>query len=150
MKDEDQLQTAYVKAGMDSFINKFENGDRTVLGKEYDDQGIDLSGGEWQRLIIASAYMGEPELLLMDEPTASIDPLKEMELIQNFRENLKGKTAILISHRIGFARLADRIVMMENGRIAEQGTHEELLKNGGYYARLFNEQKKLYEERAEV
>ena len=107
-----------------------------------------MAGGEWQRLIIASAYMGEPELLLMDEPTASIDPLKEMELIRNFRENLKGKTAILISHRIGFARLADRIVMMENGRITEQGTHEELLERNGYYASLFTEQKKLYEEGA--
>lgn len=146
MQDEAQLKTAYYKSGMERFIEKYENGDKTLLGKEYNDHGIDLSGGEWQRLIIASAYMGEPELLLMDEPTASIDPLKEMELIQNFRENLKGKTAILISHRIGFARLADRIVMMENGHITEQGTHEELLKNGGYYDKLFSEQKKLYEE----
>lgn len=150
MHDEAQLKMAYVKSGMDNFIDKFENGDRTLLGKEYNDHGIDLSGGEWQRLIIASAYIGEPELLLMDEPTASIDPLKEMELIQNFRENLKEKTAILISHRIGFARLADRIIMVENGHIAEQGTHEELLENGGYYAKLFSEQKKLYEEEAVV
>ena len=148
MQDEEQLRDAYAKAGMESFIAKFDEGDKTILGKEYDEQGVDLSGGEWQRLIIASAYMGEPELLLMDEPTASIDPLKEMELIRNFRENLKGKTAILISHRIGFARLADRIVMMENGRITEQGTHEELLERNGYYARLFTEQKKLYEEGA--
>lgn len=148
MKDEEQLRDAYAKAGMESFIAKFKEGDKTILGKEYDEQGVDLSGGEWQRLIIASAYMGEPELLVMDEPTASIDPLKEMELIRNFRENLKGKTAILISHRIGFARLADRIVMMENGCITEQGTHEELLERNGYYARLFTEQKKLYEEGA--
>jgi ATP-binding cassette subfamily B protein len=82
----------------------------------------------------------------MDEPTASIDPLKEMELIGNLRENLKGKTAILISHRIGFARLADRIIMMQDGKITEEGTHEELLALGGYYASLFNEQKKLYTE----
>ena len=67
-------------------------------------------------------------------------------MLENFRENLKGKTAILISHRIGFARLADRIVMMEDGRIQEDGTHEELLKREGYYARIFREQKNLYEE----
>jgi ABC-type multidrug transport system fused ATPase/permease subunit len=90
--------------------------------------------------------MGEPEILLLDEPTASIDPLLEMEFIKNLRENLKGKTAILISHRIGFARIADRIVMMENGKITEQGTHDELLSNNGYYSKLFNEQKKLYVE----
>ena len=90
--------------------------------------------------------MGEPEILLLDEPTAAIDPLLEMEFIKNLRENLKGKTAILISHRIGFARIADRIVMMNEGKITEQGTHEELLRTNGYYSKLFNEQKKLYME----
>jgi ATP-binding cassette subfamily B protein len=144
--DEEKLFDAYKKAGILPLINKYKDKDRTVLGKEYDEEGVDLSGGEWQSLVIASAYMGEPEILLMDEPTASIDPLKEMELIGNLRENLKGKTAVLISHRIGFARLADRIIMMQDGKITEEGTHEELLALGGYYASLFNEQKKLYTE----
>lgn len=146
MGDQDALLDAYRKAGIDSFLGKYREGDTLLLGKKYDNRGVDLSGGEWQKLVIASAYMGEPEILLMDEPTAAIDPLKEMEMLENFRENLKGKTAILISHRIGFARLADRIVMMEDGRIQEDGTHEELLKREGYYARIFREQKNLYEE----
>jgi len=145
MEDREALADAYRKAEIDAFLKKYREGDATLLGKKYDNSGVDLSGGEWQRLVIASAYMGEPEILLMDEPTAAIDPLKEMEMLRNFRENLRGKTAILISHRIGFARLADRIVMMEGGRILEEGTHEELLGRNGYYARLFREQKKLYE-----
>lgn len=145
MEDETQLAKAYQKADLEEFLSKYEAGDKTVLGKEYDDEGIDLSGGEWQRLVIASAYMGEPEVLIFDEPTASIDPLKEMDMIKHFRENLKGKTAILVSHRIGFARLADRIIMMEKGRICEEGTHEELLAGNGSYAAIFREQKNLYE-----
>lgn len=145
MDDPEELEKAYAKAGIHTFTHKYPQGENTILGKEYDENGVDLSGGEWQKLIIGSAYMGEPEILLMDEPTAAIDPLKEMELIANFRENLSGKTAVLISHRIGFARLADRIIMMENGKITESGTHEELLQRGGYYAKLFMEQKKLYE-----
>lgn len=148
MQDESSLYEAYLKAGVNNIIDKLSNGDRAVLGKQYEDNGIDLSGGEWQRLIISSAYFGEPEILLLDEPTASIDPLMEMKMIKNLRENLKGKTAILISHRIGFARIADRILFMEKGKITEQGTHEELLKLNGNYAKLFYEQKKLYEEDA--
>ena len=82
----------------------------------------------------------------MDEPTASVDPLEELELLKHLRENLNNKTAILISHRIGFARLADRIIMLQNGKIVEQGTHAELLEKNGYYSLLFHEQQKLYEE----
>ena len=146
----EELNKAYKKAELESFLDKYENGDMTILGKEYDENGVDLSGGEWQRLVIASAYMGEPEVLILDEPTASIDPLREMDMIKHFRDCLKGKTAILISHRIGFARLADRIVMMQDGMIAEQGTHEELLALDGYYASIFHEQKKLYEEESSI
>jgi len=146
MHDQSELDKAYEKAGLYDLLSKYEAGDETVLGKEYDENGVDLSGGEWQRLVISSAYMGEPEILILDEPTASIDPLREMDMVKHFRDHLKGKTGILISHRIGFARLADRIVMMRDGKITEQGTHEELLAKGGYYAALFNEQKKLYEK----
>lgn len=146
MNERSELELTYEKSGLSHLIQKYSKGENTVLGKEYDEEGVELSGGEWQRLIIASAYMGQPEVLILDEPTASIDPLKEMEMLHNFRKNLGGKTAILISHRIGFARFADRIIMMENGKIAEQGSHEELLQMDGIYARLFKVQKELYEE----
>ena len=146
MNDEQALKDAYDKMELAPFLARYEQGDRVQLGKEYDEKGTDLSGGEWQRLVVASAYFGTPEILLLDEPTASIDPLREMEMLANLRRNLQGKTAILISHRIGFARLADRIVMMQNGKVIEDGSHEQLLAKGGYYATLFSEQKKLYEE----
>jgi len=146
MFDDDELHQVYEKTNLKDFLSKYKDGENTILGKEYDDNGVDLSGGEWQRLIVAAAHMGEPEILLLDEPTASIDPLLEEEFINNLRMNLQGKTAVLISHRIGFARIADRIVLLNDGKITEQGTHEELLKHNGYYAKLHNEQKKLYTE----
>lgn len=147
MGNQNELDSAYEKAELNDLITKLDNGEHSILGKEYDDNGIDLSGGQWQRITIASAYMGQPEILIFDEPTASIDPLREMEMLKNFRKNLAGKTAILISHRIGFARLADRIIMMEDGKITEQGSHEELIRNGGTYAKLFYTQMQLYEEK---
>jgi len=105
-----------------------------------------LSGGERARVALAILMLSNANFLLLDEPTASIDPLLEEEFINNLRMNLQGKTAVLISHRIGFARIADRIVLLNDGKITEQGTHEELLKHNGYYAKLHNEQKKLYTE----
>ncbi len=146
MDNEEELNRAYQKAGITPFLDKYSEYDKTVLGKQYDKNGVDVSGGEWQRLAIAAAYMGTPQVLVMDEPSASIDPLKEAEFIGSFKENLQDKTAILISHRIGFARLADRIIMMKDGEIFEEGSHEELLEKNGYYAELFYAQKKLYEE----
>ncbi len=145
MNDDDELEIACQKAGMQNIIGKFPLGDATILGKEYSPDGVELSGGESQRIILASAYMGSPEILLLDEPTASIDPIHEVEILKNFREILSGKTAVLISHRIGFARLADRIVIMKEGRIVEEGSHDDLLAQNGFYAEMFNKQKKLYE-----
>ncbi len=145
MQDEEELHYAYDTAGLSDLFEKYPEGDQTVIGKEYDENGVDLSGGEWQKIVIASCNMGKPAFLIMDEPTASIDPQKEMEYLRNFRKNLVGQTAVLISHRIGFARLADRIVMMENGKITESGTHAQLLRLNGYYPKLFYEQKNFYE-----
>lgn len=144
MCEKEAVQSAYEKANVEKFFNQFPKKDETIIGKSYDPEGIDVSGGEMQKLVIASAYMGEPEILILDEPTASIDPMKEIELLHNFRTVLNGKTAILISHRIGFARLADKIVVMEKGKIIETGTHQELIDQNGCYAEMFNMQKELY------
>lgn len=140
---------SYRKVELDNLIAQYQQGENTILGKEYEETGINLSGGEWQRVILASAYMGEPEILLLDEPSASIDSLKENAMLENLKNELRGKTAILISHRIAFARLADRIIMMKDGKIAEEGSHEELLLKKGYYAEFFEKQKELYLDREE-
>lgn len=152
MEQESARKESYRRVELDKLIAQYPHGENTILGKEYEETGINLSGGEWQRVVLASAYIGEPEILLLDEPSASIDSLKENAMLENLRDELKGKTAILISHRIAFARLADRIIMMKNGKIAEEGSHEELLLKKGYYAQFFEKQRELYwdgeEERA--
>jgi ABC-type multidrug transport system fused ATPase/permease subunit len=144
MDSDDSMHEAYSKARLNELIAKCDLGENTILGKEYEKEGVNISGGEWQRLILASAYMGNPEILLLDEPSASIDSYNEEEILQNIRRNFDKKTVILISHRISFARLADRIIMMDNGKIVEEGSHEELLKKKGYYSKIFNNQRELY------
>lgn len=146
MYNDEELENAYKKTNLNSILNNLSDYDETKLGKELYENGIDLSIGEWQKLVLSSAYMGNPEIIIMDEPTASIDPIKEMEIIENFRKDIKGKSAILISHRIGFARLADKIIVMSEGKIIEQGTHDELVSQNGYYAEIFYKQKNLYHE----
>ena len=144
LENTDALNSAIEKTNLSNIIEKLPNGVDTNLGKEYDKDGQDLSGGQWQRIILARAYMGSPEILILDEPTASIDPFEEERMLDEFRYALEGKTAILISHRISFARLADRIVMMKDGMIIEEGSHLELLKKKGYYYDLFTSQQLLY------
>ena len=144
------LNSAIEKTNLKNIIDKLPNGIDTNLGKEYDKDGQDLSGGQWQRIILARAYMGSPEILILDEPTASIDPFEEERMLDEFRYALEGKTAILISHRISFARLADQIVMMRDGKIVEQGSHMELLKKKGYYYELFTSQQLLYKDGVKV
>lgn len=147
--DSDQERTSLDKAiqqtSLQKVIDKLPNNVNTILGKEYDEEGQDLSGGEWQRVTLARAYMGRKQILILDEPTASIDPYEEERMLEKFNSILDGKTAILISHRISFARLADRIVMMKEGKIIEEGTHKELLMKKGYYYELFTSQKNLYQ-----
>ncbi len=144
--EQDMLEEAYKNGNLKSIINKLPDGENTLLGKEFDVKGNDLSGGEWQKLILSRAYFGNNELVILDEPTASIDPFEELRMLERFRTIIGSKTALLISHRIGFARLADRILFMSDGKIIEQGTHQELLEiENGKYRELFQSQKELYE-----
>lgn len=142
--NDENINKAFQDAECNALFAKLPNGLKSLIGKTFYDDGIDLSGGEWQKIALARAYMGEHSVLVLDEPTASIDPLKEMEMLLHFKDILKDRTAILISHRIGFARLADRIIMMDKGTVVESGTHDELLRQDGLYAKLFNAQKELY------
>lgn len=145
-EDDSEVSRACETTGLCDLINKYQDREQTILGKEYCENGIDLSGGEWQLLSITSAYMGTPEILVLDEPSASIDPVRELYLIKNFRKQLNGKTAVIISHRLNFARIADKIIMMKDGEVIEEGIHSELLSKNGYYAEIFRKQKDLYME----
>jgi ATP-binding cassette, subfamily B, bacterial len=114
-----------------------------MLSPEFD--GIDLSGGQWQRVAIARGLYRVHDLVVLDEPTSTIDPLEETELYQLFMRAAKGKTAILVTHRLGAARIADRIAVMDGGRIIEEGSHQALVGSGGKYARLWRAQAQWYE-----
>jgi ATP-binding cassette, subfamily B, bacterial len=109
---------------------------RTMLGRRFEG-GVDLSGGQWQKVALARAYMRDAQVLILDEPTAALDARAEYEVFQRFAELTRGKIAIIISHRFSTVRMADRILVLEDGAVLEEGTHDELVGRGGRYAELF-------------
>jgi len=121
---------------------KFTHALDTMLSREFD--GTELSGGEWQRVAIARGFYRTHNLIILDEPTAAIDPIEESNIFRLFRESAHGKTAVLVTHRLGSAKIADKIIVMENGEITESGTHSELMEQKGKYSFMFSEQAKWY------
>jgi ATP-binding cassette subfamily B protein len=138
-----KIISAAERSMADKVIGRFPTTYDQILGRRFDG-GVDLSYGEWQKVALARAYMRDAQLLILDEPTASLDARAEHEVFQRFAELTKGKTAILISHRFSTVRMADRIVVLEKGSVLESGTHRELTERGGRYAELFNLQAEGY------
>jgi len=137
------LQTASRKSLADQVVAKLPLEYEQMLGRRFDG-GVDLSGGEWQKIALARAYLRDAQLLILDEPTAALDARSEFEVFHRFAELTAGKMALFISHRFSTVRMADRIVVLENGKIAEEGSHDQLSRLGGRYAEMFEMQAASY------
>jgi ATP-binding cassette subfamily B protein len=131
-----RIRAAAFKSLAESVVHKLPHNYDQMLGCRFAG-GVDLSGGEWQKIALARAYLRDAQLLILDEPTAALDARSEHEVFQRFADLTKGKTSVLISHRFSTVRMSDRILVLENGRIAEQGAHNQLVSNGGSYAEMF-------------
>jgi ATP-binding cassette subfamily B protein len=141
--DDEALWAAAKKSGADGLLSRFPSGLDQMLGRRFEG-GVDLSGGEWQKFALARAYLRDAQVLILDEPTAALDAVAESEVFARFADLSRGKMALLISHRFSTVRTSDRIVVLEDGQIHEEGTHDQLVAHGGRYASLFELQAASY------
>lgn len=144
--DRKRCVDALKKAGLWEYIEKLPNQEETYLGKDIEPEGVGLSGGQIQKLMLARALYRNCSLLLLDEPTAALDAIAEHEMYESYDRLLAGKTMLFISHRLASTRFCDKIILLEEGKIIEEGTHEELLEKGGSYADMFEVQSRYYRE----
>ena len=135
-------------SGFEEKYNKLAEGGETLLVREVNEEALDFSGGEKQKLLFARALYKKTPLMILDEPTAALDPIAENETYMKLGEAAKNRTCVYISHRLSSTRFCDRIILMEHGRITEEGTHEELMAKGMRYAQLFELQSRYYKEQA--
>jgi len=141
--EEDAVAQAMSKAKVDAFVETLPNGVDTLLGREFEG-GVDLSGGQWQRIAIARAFMGEKPILILDEPTSQLDPMAESRIYSEFAQMSEGRTSIFIAHRLASTMITDRIIVIEGGKVVQSGSHDELMEQGGLYADMFQAQRKWY------
>ncbi len=144
--DMERVQACLHRAGLSEKLAKLPEGALTHFGREVYEDGVLLSGGETQRLMLARALYKDAPIIVLDEPTAALDPIAENDIYQRYNELTAGKTAIYISHRLASTRFCDRILLLSDARIAEEGTHEELMAAGGFYAEMFAVQSKYYQD----
>lgn len=136
-EDQDKISQSAELSLADEVVEELPKGYQQQLGKRFTD-GVELSGGQWQKIALARAYMKNAQFIILDEPTSALDARAEYEAFQRFINLTIGKTAVIISHRFSTVRMADRILVLKDGKVLELGTHEELLENGALYAELFN------------
>lgn len=145
--DMDKVNAVLEQSGLKAKIDSYEKGIHTNLLKIFDKEGIDLSGGEKQRLAMARALYKGGRVVILDEPTAALDALAEDKMYREFEKMIQGKTAVFISHRLGSTRFCDKIAMFEDGTVVEEGTHDELMAKNGKYAYMFQIQSQYYEDK---
>jgi ATP-binding cassette subfamily B protein len=138
------MEAILKQIGLEEAVRELPRGLDTDLGK-IREGGVDLSGGQWQRLAIARALYRPSAVYILDEPTAALDPVAESEVYGMFGQISVGKPAVFITHRLGAARLADEIIVIDEGRVAEKGSHGELMGRGGIYAEMFESQRSWYQ-----
>jgi ATP-binding cassette subfamily B protein len=145
LDDTARIGEAIQRGGAEPLVKSLEQGIDSPLGRWFSD-GVELSGGQWQNVALSRGFMRESaDILVLDEPTAALDAEAEHAVFERFRRLAAGRTTIIISHRFPTVRMADRILLLENGRIAEDGTHDELLRRDETYARLYRLQASGYE-----
>jgi ATP-binding cassette subfamily B protein len=142
--DRSRITRAAELSGADSAIRRLPQGYDTPLGFQFK-RGRELSIGEWQKVALARAFLRDSELVVLDEPTSSLDPLAEAEVFDHFRRAIRGRSAVLISHRFSTVKMADYIYVLDHGRVAESGTHQELFDRGALYAHLYSVQAARYQ-----
>ncbi len=142
-----RVKRALEKADAKQIVAKTPLGINSFIHKQIEKTGIEFSGGESQKIAVSRAYMSDKDVLIFDEPASMLDPIAELEQFMEIKNMVGDKTAILVSHRVGFARLADRIILLDHGKVAEMGTHDELINRNGLYAKIFHEQAQWYREK---
>ena len=146
--DKERIEMSAMHSGANEFIDKYPNKYDTSLMKFFDDDAAELSIGQWQKLSVARAFYSDSDIMILDEPTASLDAIAEQQIFKQFEELTKGKTSIFVSHRLSSATTADNILVIEHGKLVEEGNHKELMANQGKYYDLFTTQAKRYIDEA--